>query len=331
MREKYIIDYQIGDNISNFFVIDVSGSIDLKKNNAPYGKLVISDKTGSLDCRYWDIKNTEEELNKFKNLTAGTIIKVIGEIKLNSYNGEDNLQLIIKEYSLPSKDDKIDESDLYKVSPIDPEIVYNRIIEIINTQIEDESYKTICNKIYDSYKEKLINWPAAQIKHHNYKGGLLWHTYRMLLMAINATNVYTNINKSLLLAGTALHDIGKLYEFDINKCGKVEDYTLEGKMLGHLMLGTMTIINTIKSNKIEISKEKKLLLEHMITAHHGKLEWETIKKPEIIEAYILHMLDKLDADLEQIQTSLEKVDNNRFATNKSINDTKFYKPTFYDE
>ena len=54
----------------------------------------------------------------------------------------------------------------------------------------------------------------------------------MMMMGERACEVYTNLNKDLLLAGVALHDIEKLNELNSDQNGVVEDYTLEGKMLG---------------------------------------------------------------------------------------------------
>lgn len=53
---------------------------------------------------------------------------------------------------------------------------YNSCIEYSN-KIKNPILRECCQKIYSDYKEKLINKPATQGRHHCFKGGLLHHIY----------------------------------------------------------------------------------------------------------------------------------------------------------
>lgn len=57
---------------------------------------------------------------------------------------------------------------------------YNKCIEYSN-MIKNPVLNEVVKKVYDDYKEKLLNKPATPGSHHYYKGGLLHHIYIVLL------------------------------------------------------------------------------------------------------------------------------------------------------
>ena len=58
-------------------------------------------------------------------------------------------------------------------------------------------------KILEERKEKLLYYPAAQKNHHAELGGLLYHMKRMLMTAERVCEVYTNLDRELLMASGA--------------------------------------------------------------------------------------------------------------------------------
>lgn len=93
------------------------------------------------------------------------------------------------------------------------------------------------------------------------------------------------------------HDIGKVYElspFPLN------DYTDDGQLLGHIVMGCEMVGEEIRS--IE-GFPKKLAneLKHCILAHHGELEFGSPKKPALVEAVALNFADNTDAKLETMK------------------------------
>jgi 3'-5' exoribonuclease len=98
-----------------------------------------------------------------------------------------------------------------------------------------------------------------------------------------------------------LHDIGKieeLSEFPNN------DYTDDGQLLGHIVIGTEMI--TDKISKIEgFPKQLSSLIKHSILAHHGEYEYGSPKRPKTIEAFILHCADNTDAKVKIYQEAIE--------------------------
>lgn len=96
--------------------------------------------------------------------------------------------------------------------------------------------------IYGRYARLLSTLPAAKSVHHAFIGGWVMHTFGMMIIADNIYNKYHEIyklNRSLLMAGIFLHDIGKFREFQLSAFGLVADYPMEGKLIGHPALGAI--------------------------------------------------------------------------------------------
>ena len=322
MRDKYIKDYEKDEEISEFFLVTESGSIKETKQGKPYGSLRAKDKTRDFECKCWSENLSKIGENIIKSFNPGDVIKVKGIVDFY----KDNPQIVFTQIRLATENDIYDNSDFYKVAPIESIIMYNKIMNIIDIEIEDEEYRKVCKKIYDDHKQRLLYWPAAKLNHHACEGGLLWHTYRMTQIALNLVKIYPHINKSLLLSGVILHDIGKISEFSYDN--HIIDYTFSGNTLGHTLIGTMLVNNVANDQKLP--KEKKFLLEHMIASHHGNLEWGAIKEPRIMEAILLHEIDMIDSQITKIEEQFEEIENGNTIDIKIGKEYRsFYKPTNY--
>jgi 3'-5' exoribonuclease len=113
---------------------------------------------------------------------------------------------------------------------------------------------------------------------------------------------YPNLDGDLLLAGAFLHDIGKIREF---KYTSSIDYTDEGRLLGHLVLGVAMIEEKMAGIK-RFPEETALRLKHLILSHHGEYEFGSPKRPKFLEALALHTIDDLDAKMNGIGRYMEK-------------------------
>ena len=97
------------------------------------------------------------------------------------------------------------------------------------------------------------------------------------------------------LACTALfHDIGKVQELS---AFPENDYTDDGQLLGHIVIGTMMVADRIKEIPGFPAKTA-AELKHCILAHHGELEYGSPKKPALLEALALNFADNTDAKME---------------------------------
>jgi len=126
----------------------------------------------------------------------------------------------------------------------------------------------------------------------------------MLRAAKALLAVYPFLNADLLLAGVILHDLGKLRELDADEMGVVQDYTVEGKLLGHLVRGVADIEEAGRA--CGVGENTVLLLQHMVLSHHGKTEYGSPVPPRFPEAEVLHTLDTLDSRLYEMLEALQR-------------------------
>ena len=113
------------------------------------------------------------------------------------------------------------------------------------------------------------------------------------------------------MAGVILHDMEKINEIESNELGISTGYSFEGKMLGHLIQGVKTIDRL--ASQFGVSKEKAVMLEHMILSHHYEPEFGSPKKPLFPEAEMLHYLDMIDAKMFDMQEAVEKTEPGHFS------------------
>lgn len=108
------------------------------------------------------------------------------------------------------------------------------------------------------------------------------------------------IDRDKAVTGAFLHDIGKTREL---RDETVREYTTEGKLLGHILIGITMIEEKIASLK-DFPDEIALDLKHMIISHHGEPDYGSPVRPATPEALALHMIDNADAKLNHLQGHL---------------------------
>ena len=148
---------------------------------------------------------------------------------------------------------------------------------------------------------------AAKTVHHGFVGGLLEHTLSVVKLCDYYAGYYPMLNRDLLLAAAMFHDIGKTKELS---CFPENDYTDDGQLLGHIIIGTEMVgerIRTIAGFPEKLSAE----LKHCILAHHGELEYGSPKKPALLEALALNFADNTDAKMETMIEALQSGGDNK--------------------
>src|SRR6056297_2509217 len=194
-------------------------------------------------------------------------------------------------------------------------------------KIKNEDIKKIVIEVLSKHKEKMEYYPAAKSNHHSIKGGLLYHLIRMLRLGEKIGQTYENINIDLVYAGILLHDISKIEEMDSNEMGIVNDYTRDGKLLGHITMGVIEVEKA--ADKLGADEEVKVLLQHMILSHHYFPEFGSPKKPMILEAEILHYIDLIDARVYDFEDGLKNVEYGEFSDRIwTLDNISIYKRNF---
>jgi 3'-5' exoribonuclease len=300
VEEKSIEQFSEGDKIQNFFIIKTI-EIRTNKNNKKYIDLNLGDKTGEVNGKIWDANNIDETLYK-----ENMLVKIRGKIS----QWQSQLQLNIEKIRPVEEEDGVSIENYVQSAPFDSQWMYDEVVKYLE-KIDNMDIYVIVETILKSKKDALMYFPAAKSNHHAIRGGLLYHVLTMLRMGERMLEVYTQLDKNLLLGGIILHDIAKIEEMDANELGIVNDYKLEGKLLGHIIQGIKEINNV--GNEVGANPHVIMLLEHMVLSHHYEPEFGSPKKPLIPEAELLHYLDIIDAHMYDMNSALSTTEEGGFS------------------
>jgi len=287
-----IADMASGKEFDQIFLVG-EASLRVAKNGSKYIQAIFCDKTGQIPVRQWDC--TENELAAYKNTG---FVKARGRVETFK-NASQIVVFAVQELDA----DGINAADFMPVSvrPLDEmEKEFDALLETLN----DDDYKRLLKSIFSepNTRQKFVRGPAATNLHHAWVGGLIEHVLSAAKTAEAIAAQRPFLNRDLLLAGTILHDVGKIEELD---AGPGFPYTDTGRLCGHIVLGALLVErHVIKLG--DIPSKKRDLLIHMILSHHGELEYGSPVLPMTGEAVALHHLECLDAKVQGIQTIIEK-------------------------
>ena len=161
-----------------------------------------------------------------------------------------------------------------------------------------------------------MSYPAATQNHHAYLSGLSYHTVTMLQLADKLLELYSYLDKDYLYAGILLHDFAKVIELSDSKA---PEYTLEGKLIGHLVIGDEIILEVARELNYQ-DKEETLLLSHMLLSHNGRKDCGRPQRPMIPEAEALHFIDNIDSKFEAIRENYENTEVKKWTKRISVLD-----------
>jgi len=178
-----------------------------------------------------------------------------------------------------------------------------RQLEGVMAGIANPHLKALLDAIFadEDIASRYRRAPAAKQIHHAFLGGLIEHVLSVCVMAKQAAAHYADIDRDLLLTGVLLHDIGKIYEL---KYERGFTYSTDGQLLGHIAIATRIVYDKLRSIP-DFPPKLRVMLEHMILSHHGKLEFGSPKLPSFPEALLLHYLDDMDSKMECMRSLIE--------------------------
>lgn len=277
-------------------------TVDRKTNvkGAPYLDMMLCDKDGEISAKLWDYSELVHG-----TFDAGELIKVRATV--TQFNGAD--QLRIEKIRKVTAADGVNISDFVPTAEYSGEMMLGAIMNAI-ASVKDEELKTLTYALVKEREKEILTWPAAFKLHHAIRGGLLYHTLSILKLSEGVCMLYPSVDKDLLTCGIIVHDLCKIDEFDLNPAGLVSAYSVRGELLGHLVMGAMKIEQ--KAIELGISREKAMLLEHMVISHHGEPDFGAAVRPMFLEAEILSQLDTLDATIYEITSAVGEVKEGEF-------------------
>ena len=289
-KELFIADLKDLSRTERFestFIVQKK-EIRQKKSGDQFLVLRLADRTGWLDARVWD--NVPAVAEVFE---TSDFIAVRG--KVQEYNGQ--FQIIVHKLTVLSAD-QVDPGDFLPRTQRNIDEMYG---EVLNT-IDNFSNPNLNRLLGDIFRDpdmatRFQRAPAASGMHHAKVGGLLEHVLSCLQMAKLVAAHYSEIDSDLLASGVLLHDFGKIFELSAERS---IEYTDEGRLLGHIAMGSAWLERRCDAIK-GFPPRLKILLLHLVLSHHGKLEFGSPKEPLFPEALALHYIDDLDSRLEMMR------------------------------
>lgn len=219
---KQLMDLTMGEDFETFVLIK-SADKRVAKNGKPFISFTFQDQSGQISGMYWDA--SDQDVAQF---VAGKVIFLKG--KREAY--KDKPQIKILEIRLTTGNEPSDPLMFVKRAPMSHQEMKDYIDQTI-FEITNATFNRIVRALLNRHAKSFFNYPAAKTNHHDFPGGLAFHTISILRLAHAIVAQYPGINAPLLYAGAVLHDLGKTIELS----GPIgTEYTLAGNLLGHLSI-----------------------------------------------------------------------------------------------
>lgn len=280
MKNQYISMLQEGDRVNDYFLA-TRKDLRTKSNGGKFLGSSLKDKTGEIGAVMWS--NAVESAATFN---VGDAIHVRGVV--GSHQGRLQVRM---EQIMPLRPEDYSLEDLL-YAPENTGAVREAFGKILDS-LTNPHYKALVDSFWkdEAFQQRFCQAAAGKKWHHEFAGGLLHHCYEMALLAETMCEILPELNRDLLITAVFLHDIGKLKEMDH---GTAVDYTTEGKLLGHIYMGSDMVQQ--KMNALpNFPERQKMEVLHCMLAHHGSLENGSPITPRTLEAVTLHHIDNLNA------------------------------------
>jgi len=287
-KSRFIEELKEGDHVDDLFLVKSSKLAETRAGK-PCLFLDLADKSGEISGPVWDNAEKVAAISR-----VGDFLHLRAQVQ--SYR--DKLQLRIEHIEAVDKEQVL-LADFVPSSVYDLDEMAQKLQKIV-TSVENPWIRKLLNRFFQKGEmlESFQTAPAAKGIHHAYVGGLLEHCLSMAGVADMLSKHYPGVNRSLLLAGVFLHDIGKLQELQENT-GLVE-YTTMGRLKGHLVMGSELVAE--QANRIKDFPDELLLqVQHLILSHHGRQEFGSPTVPMTPEAFLLSFIDDLDSKMNLLE------------------------------
>ncbi len=249
----------------------------------------------------------------------GTFYKVRAVYRDTNYGPQLELRKI-REVCSADKSDGFTTAMCLPQTRFDCQAMFEELTSIARERVDDAALRELVLHLLEQNRAQLLTLPAATHNHHAFVGGWLEHVLSVTRTCVHLADKYDEyypqmkprLNKSLVIAGAIVHDIGKLREIEEQPQGA--QYTAEGNLIGHILQGRDLVREAAAGRAID--RDLLLRLEHIIVAHQRLPEWGSPKPPMTPEALIVHYADDLDAKYEMMAAILRDDTNPGPVTSK---------------
>ena len=291
------------------------------KDGKPYFRVEFRDAVRTVTVMVWH--GTPHFADCESKWEEGVFYKLRGRYFENQYGP--NLELDrIRAIDQTDTEAGFRESDYLPSSRFDPEVMWGELHAIFEEHISEEPLRELIKQVFATHSEAARAFPAASRNHHAYRHGYLEHTLSVTKTAVHLADKYLAyypgmdppLSKSLVVAGAAVHDIGKVRELDGRPTGA--NYTAEGRLVGHILIGR-DLIREAARDVPNLNPDTLLRLEHIIISHQNLPEWGSPIAPHTPEALLVHYCDDIDAKYHMLAALLEQpnTDGDEFTSRRN--------------
>lgn len=285
---------------SDFIVRGIVSKLTRRKdrNDNPFWEMTISDSTADLDGKVWTASiwwNTQGgerfpiDPDNCGLHFEGASVEIEGKIAEFREQIQFNFNAVFY----------LDQTDFpphmfSRHSPVKSEFLEDTFIQLI-AEVKREDLRNFLEAAFFTHNlwEKFKVWPAAISLHHAYAGGLLEHSVSVALGAKDIARHYADfaipVDMDLVIAGSLLHDIGKVEAYSI---APVPAMTIKGNVIEHVTLGVNMFMRLAEQEGLD--ENLTIALGHILASHHGKREFGSPVLPASPEAMIVSTADDLD-------------------------------------
>lgn len=310
---KKISELVDGDIISGGLFLVTGAQKGVMNNGRNYLTVTLQDSSGSIDGKIWDAEEDDFEVFAVKGVVSvsANVIMYKNSLQLKILSGE------------KMNEDIVDPS-LFVVSAPVPKAELEKKLQWYLDSLTNPDVKKLTEYIIKKHYSEYTTYPAAVRNHHNFASGILYHSISMANLAEGVCKLYPNLNRDILVAGTLIHDVGKTEELS----GPIAtEYTLEGKLLGHISICQADIKEA--ADVLKMDGEIPLIMEHMVISHHGIPEFGSPIEPLTREAVALSMIDDFDAKMNMLDKAYDAVKPGDWTERLFAMDNRaFYKPLY---
>ena len=290
MKTSFVTDLNSEQSITTFFLVHEK-EIRNTREGKPYLRLELGDRSGTIEARMWDQFD-----GAVKDINRDDFVKVHARVEI--YRNKP--QLSLQQLRL-AKPEEVDLADFLPHTKEDVGRLYAQLLEFAGTIGNPWLKKLVTGIISDpGIAARYKRAPAAKVMHHAYLGGLLEHVIGLCGLAKQIAAHYPELDVDLLVTAAILHDVGKLDELCYERA---IGYTVEGQLLGHIMMEFETVSKAMDAID-GFPANLKTVVQHLLISHHGQYEFGSPKLPMIREAMAFHYMDDLDSKLAAVRAAL---------------------------
>ncbi len=282
------------ENITDRPLLVKDKVLGMGKNGKAFLSLLVGDKSGHIDARVWD--RVDEVSDSF---SIGDLIKIKGQVQVYQSRKQIIVHKLIK---AEAGEFNIEDFTIEEIK-IDAHALYAELMSFVNELQTPPIKQLLLDSLQDEeIKSLVLKAPAARSIHHAKKSGLIEHVVSICKIMRGMAAHYKELNSDLLIFGAIFHDLGKIWELQIDR-DQIQ-YTHQGRLLGHMQLAC-ELIDRKSQRILGFPDDLRVILKHIVLSHHGRLEYGSPVRPYIMEAFMVAAIDDLDSKMNTMMNFIK--------------------------